>query len=191
MGRADLRPFLKEHSLARRGVEVFVIDRKKEVITTQPGDDFLFGERLAEAFPLHLHLAKWERRCEEEPDDWAPAPGSWSSYVWQGIEPGLVPWGALKSAWRRRSPAPCPNCDQQTVVVGFGLVSIGMFSRMPRVVDICPQCRRLFQEHSRLDIEAWVVAHLDAGDLPGYELFWGRPRPWAPPRDQSREPPTQ
>jgi hypothetical protein len=182
MGRADLRPFFKEHSLARQGVEVFVIDRKKELITVQPAADFLYGERLAQEFPLGLYLDKWQRRFEEEPDDGAAAPGSWSSFCWDGIEQGCIPWGALKSAWRRRSPAPCPNCDQPTILVGFGLVSIGMFSRMPRLVDICPLCRRLFQDHSRLDMEAWVAAHLDAEVLPGYELFWGKPRPWAPPR---------
>ena len=40
---ADPRPFFKKHFLARPGVEVFLIDRKGEVITLQPGDDILYG----------------------------------------------------------------------------------------------------------------------------------------------------
>jgi hypothetical protein len=35
-GQADLRPFFKKHSLVKQGVEVFLIDRKREVITVKP-----------------------------------------------------------------------------------------------------------------------------------------------------------
>jgi hypothetical protein len=61
-GRADVRPFFKKHSLAKQGVEVFLIGRKREVVAARPGDDFLYGERLTEAFPLGVYLEKWRRR---------------------------------------------------------------------------------------------------------------------------------
>src|SRR5215470_4662134 len=41
-GQADLRPLFKKHSLAKQGVEVFLSDRKREVVTPRPGDDFLY-----------------------------------------------------------------------------------------------------------------------------------------------------
>src|SRR5450631_1187354 len=45
-GQADLRPFFRQHGLARKGVKVVLLDRKREVSTLQHGDDFLFGDRL-------------------------------------------------------------------------------------------------------------------------------------------------
>jgi hypothetical protein len=74
-GRADLRPFLKQHSLAKQGVEVFLIDRKREVVAARPGDDFLFGTRLPQDFPVDLYRQKWQRRGLEEADDGTAAPG--------------------------------------------------------------------------------------------------------------------
>src|SRR5262245_7476357 len=47
-GQGDLRPFFKRHGLARKGVQVALIDRKRELTTVKPGDAFLYGERLAE-----------------------------------------------------------------------------------------------------------------------------------------------
>jgi hypothetical protein len=47
-GQADVRPFFKKHSLAKQGVEVFLIDRKREAVTAWPGDDFLYGAASAE-----------------------------------------------------------------------------------------------------------------------------------------------
>src|SRR5271165_1398204 len=40
-GKGELRPFCKQHSLAKQGVEVVLIDRKWEASTPQHGDDFL------------------------------------------------------------------------------------------------------------------------------------------------------
>src|SRR5580700_5002679 len=68
-GYADLRPFFKQHCLARKEIKVVLIDRKKEVSTTQNGDDLLYGERLGEKFPLGLYLNKFQRRFEQQPDD--------------------------------------------------------------------------------------------------------------------------
>jgi hypothetical protein len=64
-GRADVRPFFK-HSLAKQGVEVFLIDRKREAVTARPGD-FLYGTRLPQDFPLDLYRQKRQRWGQEEP----------------------------------------------------------------------------------------------------------------------------
>ncbi len=56
--RADLRPFFKQHRLARPEVEVVLRDRKKEIVTAYNGDDFLFGDRLAADFLLDHYLSK-------------------------------------------------------------------------------------------------------------------------------------
>ena len=55
-GRADLRPFFKAHRLARSDIKVVVRDRKREVVTTQTGDDFLYGERLLPFWPTTVRL---------------------------------------------------------------------------------------------------------------------------------------
>jgi hypothetical protein len=126
-GQADLRPFFKKHSLAKQGVEVFLIDRKREVVAARPGDDFLYGGRLPQDFPVDLYRRKWQRRGREEPDDGTVAPGSWSSFLWEGVEPGLVAWRVLKGAWRKEDSPPCPNCDGPTTLTGWGRVQCGMF----------------------------------------------------------------
>jgi hypothetical protein len=68
-GRGDLRPFFTKHFLAKRGTEVVVIDRKQEIITSQPSADFLDGEPLAEDFPLPRYLRKWRPRKTVEAED--------------------------------------------------------------------------------------------------------------------------
>jgi hypothetical protein len=68
-GRADLRAFFKQHGLARKGVTVALLDRKREASTLLHGDDFLFGERLALFWPCKAYLRKWQRRGVEERDD--------------------------------------------------------------------------------------------------------------------------
>src|SRR5262249_21204598 len=124
-GGADLRPFFKQHGLARKVVQVALIGRKRELTTVQGGDDFLYGERLAEAFPLRVYLEKWRRRTIEEPDDWTPAPWSGSNYCWEGVEQGWLPWRVLKSAWRHEDAPPCPNCDRPTLLTAFGYFACG------------------------------------------------------------------
>jgi hypothetical protein len=74
-GQADVRPCFKQHSLAKQGVEVFLIDRKREVVAARPGDDFLYGGRLPQDFPVDLYRRKWQRRGREEPDDGTAAAG--------------------------------------------------------------------------------------------------------------------
>src|ERR1019366_2807089 len=144
-GLADLKPFFKKHRLARTDIQVILKDRKKEAVTTQTGDDFLYGERLLPFWPLNVfwlnrYWKKWHRRYLEESNAWTAAPGPWSGFGWKGIEPNLIPWAALKSAWRRTTPMPCLNCDQPTIMTNFGLRPVGMFNRSPNFVSVCSKC---------------------------------------------------
>jgi hypothetical protein len=173
-GLADLRPFFKEQGLARREVEIVVRDRKREHSVTRAGDGYLYGEALASDFPLDLFIARWRRRFEQESDDWSAAPGTWSGYAWEGIENNRISWEALKSAWRRTEPIPCPNCDGPTVLINFGWPFIGMFNRYPRFVHACARCRRSFLDRSVQDVPGWMLVHLDAEVRPKFEMIWNR-----------------
>jgi hypothetical protein len=173
-GLAELRPFFKARGLARRNVEVVVRDRKKEVITTQTGDDFLFGDRVAATWPLELFLGKWQRRFEEQSDDWSAAPGTWSGYAWDGIEDNRIPWAGLKSAWRRTAPVLCSNCDRPTLLANFGYPWVGMFNRSPSFIHVCGACRRSFVDSSVQDVGNWIMANLDAEVLPDFLMMWDR-----------------
>jgi hypothetical protein len=183
-GQADLRPFFKKHSLAKQGVEVCLIVRKREVITVQPGDDFLYGERLPQDFPPDLYRQKRQRRGQEEPDDGTAAPGSWSSFVWEGVEPGLIPWAVLKAVWRKDNSPLCPNCDRPTILVGFGRAQCGMFSWRARFIRLCPECGRQCEENVPPDLGRWLVAHVDR-PLPGFQWVWGKVVNWQPPGDEA------
>lgn len=173
-GQADVRPFFKAHGLARREIEVVVRDRKKEVITTQPGDDFLYGDRLAADFPLDLFQRKWGRRFEQDADDWTPALGTSSGFAWDGVEDGRIPWAALKAAWKRAAPGTCLNCDGPTILTNFGLRQVGMFNRSPNFVHVCGACFRSFKDESVKDVGAWIVENMDAEVRPDAEMMWGR-----------------
>lgn len=177
-GLADLRPFFKAHRLARPEIEVVVRDHKKEVFTTQPGDDFLFGDRLAPNFPFDLFQRKWGRRFHQEADDWTAGPGTSSGFTWEGVEDGRIPWAALKAAWQRATPTICQNCDTPTILTNFGLRPVGMFNRSPNFVHVCGACRRSFRDESVKDVEAWIVENLNAEVRPGYEMVWGRRKKW-------------
>lgn len=177
-GKGDLRPFFKQHGLARHTVVVTLIDRKRETITTTSGDAFLFGERLAEDFPVEAYEQKWRRRRIEEPNDGQPAPCSFSNYCWVGIEQRRIPWKVLKSAWRHEDAPHCQNCETPTVLVAFGYFVSGFYKRAPIVVRICTLCRSQFEDHSPWNGPAWMVANLDQPLLPVCELMFGQPGPW-------------
>lgn len=174
LGLADLRPFFKAHRLARQEIEVVLRERKKEIITIQPGDDFLFGDRIAADFPLVLFQSKFGRRFVQAADDWQAAPETWSGFAWDGVEDNLIPWAALKSAWRRAAPGVCLNCDTPTMLVNFGLRPVGMFNRSPNFISVCGACRRSFKDDSITDVRVWIERNLDAEVRPGYEMVWGR-----------------
>ena len=174
--RADLKPFFKSHGLARPEIEVVLRDRKKETVTTLTGDSFLYGVPLASGFDLELFQSKWERRFEQEADDWQAAPGTSSGLAWDGLGDGFIPWAALKSAWRSGSGA-CLNCSGPTILVNFGLRQVGMFNRCGFVKHVCGKCRRSYRDETR-DVKAWIVANLDAEVWPGFEMVWGKKEPF-------------
>jgi hypothetical protein len=179
-GLADLRPFFKAQGLSRREVEIVVWHRKREQSVIRSGDSYLYGEALAPDFPLGLFIARWQRRFVLESDDWLSAQGTRSGYAWSGIEDNRIPWAALKSAWRRSHPLPCPNCDGPTVLTNFGYPFVGMFNRYPRFVHACARCRRSFKDNSVTDVRAWLLANLDAEVRPEFEMFWNRRKLFKP-----------
>lgn len=170
--RADLKPFFKTHELARPDIMVELRDRKKETVTTLTGDSFLFGDRLASDFPLELFRERWAGRFSQEADDWQAAPQTASGFAWDGIEDGLIPWAAMKSAWRSGSGV-CQNCSGETFLVNFGLRQVGVFNRSGFVDHVCGKCSRLFRDET-VDVRAWMVANFDAEVWPSDELIWGR-----------------
>lgn len=176
--RADLRPFFKQHRLARQEITVELRDRKKEAVTTKPGDDFLFGDQITADFPLDLFVRKFASRFTKEADDWQAAPNTNSGFAWTGIEDNHIPWAALKSAWRRAALLVCLNCDTPTILVNFGLRPVGMFNRSSNFASVCSKCCRSFRDDSITDVRAWIVANLDAEIWPGFEMVWDRKRKW-------------
>ncbi len=171
--RADLLRFFKQHGLARPEITVELRDRKKEIITTKPGDSFLFGSPIAADFPLAIFQRKFANRFTNEPDDWQAAPRTNSGFAWDGVEDGQIPWAALKSAWRRAAPGVCLNCDGGTVLVNFGVPWSGMLSRTARFEHVCGKCLRVFRDET-VDVKEWMAVNLDADVQPGFEMVWGR-----------------
>lgn len=171
-GQADLKPFFKDHGLARPEIEVVLKDRKKENVTTLTGDSFLYGVPLASDFDLHLFKQKWERRFSDEADDWLAAPGTSSGFAWDGLADGSIPWAAMKSAWRSGSGV-CLNCSGEMLLVNFGLRQVGVFNRAGFVEHVCGTCRRSFRDET-VDVKAWMATSLDLDVLPGFEVMWGK-----------------
>jgi hypothetical protein len=151
-----------------------VRDRKREECVTQAGDQYLYGEALDHCFPLDLYLGKWKQRFVDRPDDRMAAAGTSSGFAWEGVESNGIPWTAMKSAWRRTLPTPCPNCDGPTLLTNFGYRRTGMLGREPRFIRVCGSCRRSFQDHSVKDVSGWILASLDAEVVPDYMMIWNR-----------------
>jgi hypothetical protein len=184
-GQGDLRPFFKQHGLARKRVRVALLDRKREVSTPRHGDDFLFGHPLPPFWPWNAYQRKWQRRAVPEPDDWTAAPHTWSGFAWEGIEPNHIPWAALKSAWRLTTAPLCLNCDLPTLLTNFGFPWTGMLIRTPLFLYTCGNCRRLFEDRSIGDVGKWIVQNLEAEVWPDYDMVWNQTREWKPPRSGS------
>lgn len=180
-GQGDLRPFFKTQRLARSGVNVTLIDRKRETSTVRSGEDFLYGDRLGKQVPVGLYVRKWRRRSIEEPEDWKAAPCSWSNYCWEGVEQRYVPWRVLKSAWKKENAPLCQNCDKPTLLITFGYFVSGFYKRESKVIRICPLCRSRFESYSPWDGPQWMVANLGEPLLPSYDIVFGRPVKWKPP----------
>lgn len=171
-GLVDLKPFFKSHGLARPEIEVVLNDRKKDTVTTLTGDDFLYGVPLASDFDLELFQGKWERRFEQEADDWQTALGTSSGFAWDGIPDGFIPWRAFKSAWQSGSGV-CLNCSGETLPVNFGQRQVGVFNRSEFVEHVCWECRRSYRDET-VNAKAWIVANLDAEVWPTFEMVRGR-----------------
>ena len=155
-GQADLRPFFKQHDLARHDVEVLAIDRKRELVTARPGTDFLYGEGAAPDFSWPLYGAKWEHRRLPEPDDRSGAPNSMTNFWWEGVEAYRLPWAVLKRAWVTEPSVVCPNCGLPLFVTGFWFV----WSKCDVFWRHCFRCRQRFRDTS-LFVLRWIVAYLD------------------------------
>lgn len=170
--QADLRPIFRENRLGRPEIVVSMRDRKKETVSTKTGDDFLFGSKLSNDFPLHLFVSKWGSRFTHASDDWQAAPGTWSGFAWDDTEDNRIPWAALKSAWRRATPMTCQNCDTPAVLVNFGHPWTGMLNRTPQFLHACSTCCRSFADDTVKDVAAWMAANLDPDVRPGHEMIW-------------------
>jgi hypothetical protein len=171
-GLADLKPFFKSHRLARPEIEVVLRDRKKETVTTTTGDSFLYGVPLASDFDLELFQTKWERRFEQETDDWSAAPGTSSGFAREGLPDGFIPWAAMKSAWRSGSGV-CLNCSGETFLTNFGFRQVSVFNRCGFVEHVCGKCRRSSKDET-VDVKAWMATNLDAEARPDAEMVWDR-----------------
>ncbi len=173
-GQADLKPFFKQHGLARTDIVVELRDRKKEIVTTLTGDSFLYGVPIASDFPLELFQEKWEQRFVYEPNDSQAAPQTASGFAWDGIEDGLIPWAAMKSAWRRGASGVCQNCSGETLLVNFGHRQVGLFNRSPNFVSVCQKCRRSFVDDSIKGVAGCMEANLETDFCPVGEMVWGK-----------------
>ena len=170
---ADLRPFFKTNGFTRPKVEVTLLARRDETITHKTGDDFLYGTKIAQDFPIELFVSKWNNRFVNESDDQQASPTTNSGLAWEGLEDGEIPWAALKSAWQRSQAVSCLNCDQPTILVQFGLKQVGMSNRLPNFLRVCPKCNRSFADDTIESCRGWMKANLDADVYPKFEIVWG------------------
>lgn len=163
----DIRDFLKLHGLARPEVQITLINKKNEQIVIQPGSDFLHGQPVKMNFPWQEFEAKWQYRLEHEPDDWDVAPGTWGTLSWErATSERMIPWTALKSAWRHDQARPCPNCDTPLMVLRFLWVLPIMFSGIRTITRGCFWCHQEFEEWLEQDFWGWLVKTLDQDMLP-------------------------
>jgi hypothetical protein len=105
-GHGDLRPFFKQHSLAKQGSKVFLIDRKRR--SSPPALAMISSS--GRGFPRTSRWACTGRsgvRGQEEPDDGTAAPATWSSFVWEGSERASSV-GRVEGRVAEREPAPVP-----------------------------------------------------------------------------------
>lgn len=176
----DLRAFFKQHRLASKDIQVILSERKHEVFIVTKGDEFLYGVPLSASFPVQQYQARWEQRGIEQQDDWQPAPASWSSFFWEGIPQGRIPWAVLKAVWQRDETPDCANCDCRLLTNGFGWF-FSFFNKYPRVWWFCPSCRRRFEDHTFWEVDERLVAVLDQRLHPQLQQKRHLIVPWTPP----------
>lgn len=154
--QADVRPLFKRLGLARQGIEVLSIDRKRELVIVRSGSDFLYGDDPPRDFPWTLHEGKWHDRWADQADDGTAAPGSVTNFFWEGVERGRIPWTILKRLWTREEPAICPNCDLPLIVRGLWFV----WSKSDLILRCCFRCHKNFDDRSEFVLR-WIVRHLE------------------------------
>jgi hypothetical protein len=140
---ADPRPLFKEQRLARPEVQVAHRRRKTGALLLQPGDHFLFGEPLWPGLRWAMYQGKWDRRAQEEVDDWTS--GARSTYSWAGLPQRWIPWAILQAIWRQEDAPLCPNCDVLLVVISFRLARHLLSANDSYLDGVCFSCRRIFR----------------------------------------------
>jgi len=86
----------------------------------------------------------------------------------------MIPWAALKSAWRQGGSGVCLNCSGETLLVNFGLRQVGMFNRASCFENVCGTCRRSYRDDSVNDVPGWIVTNLDEDVRPDAKMMWGK-----------------
>lgn len=147
---------------------------RQRSICEPTGDEFLYGQPIAQDFPIELFVNKWSHRFQQESNDQLAAPMTNSGFAWDGVEDGQIPWVALKSAWQRSQQASCLNCSGETILVNFGFRQTGVFNRSPNFVSICPKCRCSFVDDSIKDVADWMAANLKTEFCSVGKVVWGK-----------------
>lgn len=161
---ADPRPLFKEQRLARPEVQVAHLRHKTGAVLLQPGDHFLFGETPWPGFRWAQYREKWDRRAQEEADDWMPA--NRSTYSWERMSERWIPWAVLKAIWRQEDAPLCPNCDVLLILIAFRLARHLLSANDAYLDRACFSCRRCFRYWSWGDLWPWLVQHLEPALLP-------------------------
>jgi hypothetical protein len=164
--KVDLRPFMKSHKLTRAEVEVLLRNRKNNRDLIKSGEDFLYGEPLANNFDRNLFLEKWKLRKTAEVGDATTvavdnfSQSAWSFFCWPGLPANCIPWSAMKSAWRNDNGADsvCRNCDQKMLLVNFYWRAVGFYKFGFYTKYACLACNREFgtSPHAK----NWLETHL-------------------------------
>jgi len=153
----DVRPLFKALGLPRPGNVVRRINRKKGTVSTVDATEYLYGLPPAAGLDLAVLEAKWSRRPAGGPPDWSVA----TTRVWRDSWPQRLaygtPWAALEHAWSRVTPLECPNCDEPTILTGYGWQWAGMFRHVGVREYTCLTCRKRFDE-PEADMKAWIAA---------------------------------
>lgn len=163
----DIRQFLKKRQLARPDVQVALANRKTENVVIVPGSEFIYGDPSNPTFPWLVFERKWTHRYVQGADDWDVAPHTCGTLCWeQASSERMIPWAALKSAWRHDQAASCQNCGTPLMILRFLWVLPIMFSGIRKVTRGCFRCHCEFENWVDMDFWGWLVKVLDAEVLP-------------------------